>query len=143
MFCETRGHRIIEALALEESKLLYPKPGWVEQDPDDFYFASLRTIKECLEKSGIPPGQVAALAFDGQMVGIGTIDAQWDTPTVYDSWLDTRCAPYIGRMREHEDLITQCTGGAPTYSHGPKILWWMHEEPEVFSKIHKFVVPGA
>ena len=131
------------ALAFEESKLLYPKPGWVEQEPEDFYLSSLRTIKECLEKSGVEPGEVAALAFDGQMAGIGTIDAQWQTPTVYDSWLDTRCKPYIDRMREHQDIIIEKTGGPPTYSHGPKILWWKEEQPEVFRKIVKFVVPGG
>ena len=138
---DTEGNLL--ALAFEESKLLYPKPGWVEQDPEDFYFSSLRTIKESLEKSGVEPGQVAALAFDGQMAGIGSIDAQWQTPTVYDSWLDTRCAPYIDRMREHEDLIIETSGGPPTFCHGPKIMWWKHEEPEVFSRIRKFVVPGA
>lgn len=138
---DTEGNLV--ALAFEESKLLYPKPGWVEQEPEDFYLSSVRTIKECLEKSGVNPGEVAALAFDGQMAGIGTIDAQWQTPTVYDSWLDTRCKPYIDRMREHQDLIIEKSGGPPTYSHGPKILWWKHEEPEAFSRIHKFVVPGC
>lgn len=138
---DTGGNLV--ALAFEESKLLYPKPGWVEQEPEDFYLSSLRTIKECLEKSGVEPGEVAALAFDGQMAGIGTIDAQWQTPTVYDSWLDTRCKPYIDRMREHQDIIIEKTGGPPTYSHGPKILWWKEEQPEVFRKIVKFVVPGG
>ncbi len=138
---DTGGNLV--ALAFEESKLLYPKPGWVEQEPEDFYLSSLRTIKECLEKSGVEPGEVAALAFDGQMAGIGTIDDQWQTPTVYDSWLDTRCRPYIDRMREHQDLIIEKTGGPPTYSHGPKILWWKEEQPEVFRKIVKFVVPGG
>jgi xylulokinase len=138
---DTEGNLV--SLAFEESKLLYPKPGWVEQDPDDFYYSSLRTIKDCLEKSGVEPGQVAALAFDGQMAGIGTIDTQWQTPTVYDSWLDTRCAPHIDRMSEHQDLIIENSGGPPTYCHGPKIMWWRDEEPEVFSRIHKFVVPGG
>jgi len=138
---DTEGNLV--SLAFEESKLFYPKPGWVEQDPDDIYFSSLRTIKDCLERSGVEPGQVAALAFDGQMAGIGTIDTQWQTPTVYDSWLDTRCAPYIDRMSEHQDLIIENSGGPPTYCHGPKIMWWRDEEPEVFSRIHKFVVPGG
>ncbi|NIN69764.1 MAG: xylulose kinase [Anaerolineae bacterium] len=138
---DTDGNLVSQAF--EESKLLYPKPGWVEQDPDDFYFSSLRTIKDCLESSGVEPRQVAALAFDGQMAGIGTIDTQWQTPTVYDSWLDTRCAPHIERMSEHQDLIIENSGGPPTYCHGPKIMWWRDEEPEVFSRIHKFVVPGG
>ncbi len=138
---DTEGNLV--ALAFEESKLLYPKPGWVEQEPEDFYLSSLRTIKECLEKSGINPRGVAAIAFDGQMAGIGSVDETWDTPTVYDSWLDTRCKPYIDRMKGDQDLIIAKTGGPPTYSHGPKILWWKEERPEVFRKIAKFVVPGG
>lgn len=129
--------------AYEESRLHYPRPGWVEQDPEDFYGSSVCTIKECMEKGGINPADVAAIAFDGQMAGIGTVDADWGTPTVYDSWLDTRCKPYIELMKRHEDPIIQKAAGPPTYSHGPKILWWKHERPEVFKKIHKFVVPGC
>lgn len=138
---DTEGNLV--ALAFEESKLLYPKPGWVEQEPEDFYCSSVRTIKECLEKSGIDPRSVAAIAFDGQMAGIGSVDEKWGTPTVYDSWLDTRCKPYIDRMKGDQDLIIAKAGGPPTYSHGPKILWWKEEQPEVFRKIVKFVVPGG
>jgi xylulokinase len=138
---DTQGGLIADAY--EESKLYYPKAGWVEQSPDEIYGSAIRTIRTCLEKSGIRPGEVAAIAFDGQMAGIGSVDADWDTPTVYDSWLDTRCGPYIEEMRPHQDLIIEKTGGPPTYSHGPKILWWMHERPDVFARIAKFVVPGG
>ncbi|MDH7485081.1 MAG: FGGY family carbohydrate kinase [Anaerolineae bacterium] len=131
------------ASAYEESKLYYPQPGWVEQDPEDFYGSAVRTIRECLESSGIKPSDVAAIAFDGQMSGIGTVDEEWGTPTVYDSWLDTRCKPYIEQMRRCEEAIIRRSGGPPTYSHGPKILWWMHERPEVFRRICKFVVPAG
>lgn len=131
------------ASAYEESILHYPRPGWVEQNPEDIYGSSVRTIKECVEKSGIAPADVAALAFDGQMSGIGTVDAEWGTPTPYDSWLDTRCKPYIEQMRPNAEQIVRTSGGPPTYCHGPKILWWKHERPEVFEKISKFVVPVA
>ncbi len=138
---DTKG--VLLADAFRESALHYPRPGCVEQDPGDFYTSSAETIKECLNKSGIDPRGVAAIAFDGQMAGIGSVDENWGTPTVYDSWLDTRCKPYIDRMKGDQDLIIAKAGGPPTYSHGPKILWWMHEQPEVFKKIAKFVVPGC
>jgi xylulokinase len=131
------------ASAYEESKLYYPQPGCVEQDPEDFYGSSVRSIRHCVESSGIDPTDVAAIAFDGQMSGIGTVDKGWGTPTVYDSWLDTRCKSAIEQMRPIEETIIRRTGGPPTYSHGPKILWWMRERPEVFREIHKFVVPGG
>ena len=138
---DTEGALI--AQAYEESKLIYPRPGWVEQEPEDIYGSALRTIRECLEKSGVAPGDIAGIAFDGQMSGIGTVDEKWDTPTVYDSWLDTRCRDYITRMKEHQRKIIALTGGPPTFSHGAKILWWKHEQPEVWEQIAKFVVPGG
>ncbi len=136
---DTAGNLL--ASAFEESILHYPKPGWVEQDPDDFYTSSARTIKACVEKSGINPADVAAVAFDGQMAGIGAVDTAWGTPIPYDSWLDTRCKSYIDVMKRHEHLVIQRTGGPPTYCHGPKILWWQGERPEIFDEIRKFLMP--
>ncbi|MCK4617750.1 xylulose kinase, partial [Candidatus Aerophobetes bacterium] len=63
--------------AYEESRLSYPKPGWVEQELDDFYRSACKTIKEVIEKSKISPPRIAAIAFDGQMAGIGGIDEHW------------------------------------------------------------------
>lgn len=127
----------------QELALHYPRPGWVEQDPDEFYRAVTTGIRACLEQSGIAPGSVAALALDGQMAGVCTVDAQWGTPTVYDSWLDTRCTPYIPVMKEHEPLIIASTGGPVSFAHGPKILWWKGERPETFRRIAKFVQPAG
>ncbi|MDI6773388.1 MAG: FGGY family carbohydrate kinase [bacterium] len=129
--------------AAEESRLIQPGPGWVEQDPEDLFGAAVRTIRACLERSGVAPGEIAGLSFDGQMAGIGTVDAHWGTPTPYDSWLDTRCGSYIDAMRPHEEQIVRLTGGPPTYSHGPKILHLAREHPDVFARVAKFVVPGG
>jgi xylulokinase len=131
------------AQAYEESILRTPRPGWVEQDPGDIYASALRTIRECLEKAGIRPASVAGIAFDGQMAGIGGVDGAWGTPIPYDSWLDTRCQPYIAAMKAHQELIIRLTGGFPTTCHGPKILWWLHERPEAFRRIRKLVVPAG
>jgi len=138
---DTEGNLIADAY--EESRLYCPKPGWVEQDPEDIYGSAVRTIRQCLERSAIEPGAVAGLAFDGQMSGIGTVDDNWGTPTHYDSWLDTRCRAYIEHMQDEADRIIALTGGPPSISHGAKILWWMHERPEAFRRIAKFVVPGG
>jgi xylulokinase len=127
----------------EELALAYPRPGWVEQNPNDFYAATVRGIRTCLEQSRLPAGRVAALALDGQMAGVCSVDAAWGTPTLYDSWLDTRCAPYIEVMKEHEAAIITYTGGPVGFAHGPKILWWKHERPEVFKRIARFVQPAG
>ncbi len=132
------------ASAYEESRLFYPRPGWVEQELDDFYRSACKTIREVIQKSKVSPQNVAGIAFDGQMAGIGGIDKNWKPVTRYDSWLDTRCEPYIDLMKKKaEDLVIKKTGSPPSYNHGPKIIWWMREAPETFKKIHKFVMPAG
>jgi len=139
---DSTGRLISEAY--EESRLYYPKPSWVEQDMMEIYESAVRTIRQAMRDGGVSPGEVEAIAFDGQMSGIGAIDEEFNPVTRYDSWLDTRCCCYVNLMREAaEREILESSGCPPTFAHGPKILWWMNEQPEVFKKIHKFVVPAG
>lgn len=128
----------------EEVPIYYPKPGVVEQENDDFYQTAARTVSKCIQASGIDPRDIAAIAFDSQMAGIGTVDDDFNPATRFDSWLDMRCQPYIDYMdREYGDLITRLSGCPPTCDHGPKILWWKEEEPDAYRRIAKFVTPAG
>ena len=122
---------VLKGEAFEESVLHYPKPGWVEQDPEGLYGSALRTIRLALDRSGVAPGDIAALALTVQMAGVSTVDADWSAPTHYDSWLDNRCAPYVAKLKAHEDAIFAKSGCAPSYNHGPKMLYWNNEHPDV------------
>jgi xylulokinase len=132
------------AEALEKSEIRRPGPGAVEEEPEKQVTSVCNTIRECIEKSGIGPGDIAGISIDGQMAGIIGIGRDGRNVTPYDSWLDTRCGEYIKKMdREAGDEIIRSTGGPPSYNHGPKILWWKHERPEIYAKIHSFVQPGG
>lgn len=139
----SRGGRLI-ADATVEVPIYYPKPGIVEQENDDFYRTAAQTVKSCIVESGIDPRQVAAIAFDSQMAGIGTVDEDYNPATRFDSWLDMRCQPYIEYMdQNHGDQVTRLTGCPPTCDHGPKILWWKEEQPQAYQRIAKFLTPAA
>lgn len=138
---DSAGNLITQAY--KEFKIYYPKPSCVEQDSDEMYGSAVHTIKQCIEEGDINPSAIAGIAFDCQMAGVCSVDEEWGTPTAYDSWLDTRCGAYIPPLKEHEDKIITQTGGPPTFSHGAKILWWMHEHPDVFKRINKFLVPAG
>jgi len=136
------GALVSEASA--EVPLFYPKPGVVEQENEDFYTTAAKTMRECIESSGVEPKGIAAIAFDSQMAGVGSIDENYQPAARFDSWLDMRCKPYIEWMdREAGDRITQLTGCPPTCDHGPKMLWWKNEQPAVYRRIAKFVMPGT
>ena len=69
-----------------EVPIYYPTPGVVEQENDDFYRTAALTVSSCLRKSGIEPPQVAAIAFDSQMAGIGTVDENFNPATRFRCW---------------------------------------------------------
>jgi xylulokinase len=132
------------AQASQEVPIYYPKPGVVEQENDDFYHTGAETVRCCIQDSGIDPRQVAAIAFDSQMAGIGSVDEDYQPATRFDSWLDMRCKPYIEWIdQEAGDLVVQLTGCPPTCDHGPKMLWWKNERPQEYRKVTKFVTPAA
>lgn len=128
--------------AFEEVPLHRPSSGLVEQDLLEIEASAHRVIRAALDGAG-QPSEVAGVAVSSQMSGIGTIDEDFEPATRYDSWLDTRCEPYIARMAEHADRITELSGCPPTYSHGPKILYWRDEHPETWRRIARFVPPSS
>ena len=138
----TDGTLVAEATA--EVPINYLRPGVVEQDSDDFYRTAAQTVRCCVTESGVDPRQIAALAFDSQMAGVGTIDENFNPATHFDSWLDMRCEPYIKQMdAQLGGMITRLSGCAPTCDHGPKILWWQHEQPEAYERIARFLMPAG
>jgi len=132
------------AESFTEVELYYPKPGIVEQENNDFYTSAAKTVKECIIQSGIDPKEVAAIAFDSQMAGVSLINENYEPAARFDSWLDMRCQPYIKSMEATAgEKITSLTGCPPTCDHGPKMLWWQHEEPDIYRKTAKFLMPAA
>lgn len=129
------------AQSVETSNLISPQPGIVEQDPQDVFSSVVNTIRDVMEKSGVGKNEIAAIGFDGQMAGVMGIDENFEAATYYDSWLDTRCEKYIELMKNTcRKEIVQLTGCPVTYDHGPKILWWMHERPDAYARVAKFVM---
>lgn len=132
------------AFSFRKSRLIKPTPETVEEDPE-FQVSNLcAAVSECMKNSRRHPSDVTAVGIDGQMAGIIGIGRDGRCVTPYDSWLDTRCGKYILQMEERAgNVILAKTGCAPSFNHGPKILWWKSERPDVFKKICSFVQPGA
>jgi xylulokinase len=132
------------ATAFVKSRLHQPRSGIVEEDPERQVDSVCQTIRQCVRASKVPPREIAGIGVDGQMAGIIGVGRDGIAITPYDSWLDTRCTPYIETMKEaaNEEIIEK-TGGPPGFNHGPKILWWKKESPRVYRSIQAFVQPGG
>ena len=126
------------------SKLFRPQAGAVEEDPESQLDSVCNTIQACIRESNVDPTSVAAIALCGQMAGIIGINQDGQHVTPYDSWLDTRCAPYIQKMKQVADeKILAKTGCFPSFNHGPKILWWKFEHNDIYRQIKAFVQPAG
>ncbi|NQT59757.1 MAG: xylulose kinase [Bacteroidetes bacterium] len=127
------------------SQLYQPGPGITEEDPEFQVDSVCKAINQCISSAGgIDTSAIACMAIDGQMAGVIGVGEDGKAVTPYDSWLDTRCAPYITSMKEiAEEEIIRKTGNPPSFNHGPKILWWKHERPEIYRQITAFVQPGG
>jgi len=126
------------------SKLLRPQAGAVEEDPEYQLESVCNTVRTCIRESAIDPKSVAAVALCGQMAGIIGVNQDGRHVTPYDSWLDTRCAPYIEKMKQNAgNAILAKTGCYPSFNHGPKILWWKSEHNDIYRQIKAFVQPAG
>ncbi len=126
--------------ATQPAALHQPAPGMAEQDGEDFVRAALATIREVVEKAGAAAGDVAAIAFDGQMAGAIGIDRDWNALTPwYPSALDARYQPYLARMQAIAgERLVALTGSQPFTA--PRMLWWREEQPDLYRRIDKVLI---
>jgi xylulokinase len=118
-------------------------PGTVEQDPTEMEQEVHAAIRAALADARATGNDVAALALDGQMAGVMFVDDAGSAIGPFDSWLDTRCDPDVAALRPHAQRIVARCGGYPTYSAGPKLLWWLRERPEEMRRARAMVMPSA
>ena len=125
----------IRAVAQKEIRQIYPKPGWVEQDPQEIWFTQLAVAVEALGRARIRPGDVAALGITNQR----ETTVVWDRRTgdaVYNAivWQDRRTAEACDRLRAagHDKQINEHTGLLlDSYFSGTKIAWILDNVPGV------------
>ncbi|MDO4523011.1 MAG: xylulokinase [Eubacteriales bacterium] len=132
----------VAASANADYPVYYPKEGWAEQNPVEWWEAVCKAIKEVLKKGDIDPQEIAGVGIDGQSWSAIALDAQGEVLCNTPIWMDTRAKDICDRMNERigEDRIFALTGNSlqPSYTTA-KILWYQENLPEVYEKINKIV----
>jgi len=125
------GH--VKAVAQKEIRQIYPKPGWVEQDPQEIWFSQITAAVEALGRARIRPADIASLGITNQR----ETAIVWDRRTgeaVYNAivWQDRRTAETCDQLRSagHDKKINQHTGLLlDSYFSGSKITWILDNVP--------------
>ncbi|WP_457751278.1 glycerol kinase GlpK [Thermococcus sp.] len=117
----------------------YPKPGWVEHNPEEIWNAQFRAIKTALERANVEPGQIAAMGITNQR----ETTIVWDKngKPLYNAivWQCRRTAEMVEEIkREHGDVIKEKTGLVPdAYFSASKLKWLLDNVPSLRERAEK------
>jgi xylulokinase len=118
-----------------------PRPGWAEQDPDDWSQVALTAIRQCLERGRIAPEQVAGLAVVGPAHNVALMDdaGRVLAPTIH--WSDLRSAPQCQRLEALcGERIFSVTGQRvnPSWTLA-QLLWLKENEPSLWASLRRIL----
>lgn len=135
----------IVAFGSQEHPLFHPKPGWAEQEADNYWSAVVSAIQQCLEQGNFAD-RIAGVAISG-LVGV-TLPVNDKGRPLRPAmiWMDSRSEPECTDIRNRvgEEQINRINGNrvAPWFVD-PKALWIAKHEPHIFAVTHKFLSPSG
>ena len=136
------GSGKILKIVSREYPISFPKPGWSEQNPYDWYTQSMDGLKERLE--GSDKSQVAGISFGGQVHGLVALDEKDEVIRPAILWNDGRTTEecdYLNQVIGKEKLSAYTANISFTGFTAPKVLWMKKNEPENFARIAKIMLP--
>ena len=131
--------------ATVEHAVSYPRPGWAEQDPEEWWRSSVAAVKAACAQSPGAAGRVEAIGLSGQMHGLVALDAAGKVVRPCILWNDSRSAEICERLQSREPglaAVLAATGNRvfPGFQ-APKLLWMREHEPAAFARTAKALLP--
>jgi xylulokinase len=123
----------------------HPKPLWSEQDPEDWWQATVKTVRAVVRTAKLKPADVRAIGLSGQMHGSVFLDKNDRVIRKALLWNDQRtkaeCDEIEERVGGRAELIRLVANPALTGFTAPKILWLRNHEPRHFDRTAKILLP--
>lgn len=134
----------VVARAFDAYPLRTPQPGWAEQDPEEWYRATVNGIRKLLADSAIRAEHVAAVSFSGQMHGSVFLDPSGQVIRPPLLWCDVRTAEEVRAINEavgRDRMIAIAGSPAMEGFTAPKVLWLRRNEPANFERLASVLLP--
>jgi xylulokinase len=121
-----------------------PKPGWAEQDPETWFEHVLKAMNMAVSKAGIDSKSISAIGISYQMHGLVCIDKSGNVLRPSIIWCDSRAV-------EHGQKAFSDLGSEKCLSHllnspgnftASKLKWVKENQPDLYNKIYKIMLPG-
>jgi xylulokinase len=132
----------VTATAAREYPLLTPRPGWAEQDPDEWWRGAVSVLRELT--GGLGGASVQGIGLTGQMHGAVFLDASGRAIRPAILWCDQRTEAEVAEITSAvgADRLLQVTANPVlTGFQAPKIAWLRSHEPENFARVRHILLP--
>lgn len=136
-----KGNGELVKTVSKEYPLYFPRSGWSEQNPTDWFSAVKEGLKEL---AACTDEKIAGISFGGQMHGLVILDKDDNVLRPAILWNDGRSTEetdYLNNVIGKEKLSKLTANIAFAGFTAPKILWVKNNEPEIFAKISKIMLP--
>ena len=136
-----KGNGELVKTVSKEYPLYFPRSGWSEQNPTDWFLAVKEGLKEL---AAFADEKIAGISFGGQMHGLVILDKEDKVLRPAILWNDGRSTEetdYLNNVIGKEKLSKLTANIAFAGFTAPKILWVKNNEPEIFAKISKIMLP--
>lgn len=127
-----------------EAKIIAVNPGWAEQDPESWWENLKLSVNSIMQESGANPAEVKAIGISYQMHGLVCVDKDKQVLRPSIIWCDSRAVPY-GEKAFNALGEEKCLGhllNSPGNFTASKLAWVKENEPEVYERIYKIMLPG-
>ena len=140
---DARGAIVADATV--EHPVSYPKPGWAEQDPEDWWTSTVAAVKRCTAAGAGIAANIEGIGLSGQMHGLVTLDAHGAVVRPCILWNDSRSSAICATLHASEPglaTVLRTTGNRvfPGFQ-APKLLWMREHEPAAFARTAKALLP--
>lgn len=127
-----------------EAEIIAVQAGWAEQHPDQWWAHLRQATAAILAESRIAPSDIAAIGISYQMHGLVCLDRDCRVLRPAIIWCDSRGVPYGDRAFSElgNDLCLAHLLNSPGNFTATKLAWVRDNEPDLFEKIWKIILPG-
>lgn len=127
-----------------EARIISVTPGWAEQDPESWWENLKLATQAVMAEAGTDAAEVKAIGISYQMHGLVCVDKNQRVLRPAIIWCDSRAVPY-GQKAFKSLGETQCLShllNSPGNFTASKLAWIKDNEPDIYAKIHKIMLPG-
>ena len=127
-----------------EAPIISLKPGWAEQDPQMWWENLKQGLASVMREAGASPANIMAIGISYQMHGLVCVDKQQRVLRPAIIWCDSRAVPYGDRAFQElgADVCLPRLLNSPGNFTASKLAWVKENEPEIFERIDKIMLPG-